>query len=161
MTNFKVGCTVPHGNCGLKFNPTVKLEKLRCIPQQFKILKSLWRGNRSLSLSFSVSVTTLILSIFLFHLFLICTFAFFSHHHPFSQTRTDTHSTERKSIRHTLCQTDSTFFTQFICHSNETATDRARPSSISSPKWRFSPKRVALNLCTLLNVQVSISCYIF
>lgn len=52
----------------------------------------------------------------------------------------DTHSSERKSIRHTGCQTDSTLFAQFICHSNETAMDLTSPLSISSLKWRFSPK---------------------
>lgn len=35
MTNLKGGCTVPHSSWGLKFNPAVKLEGLRCMSQQF------------------------------------------------------------------------------------------------------------------------------
>lgn len=35
MTNLKGGWTVPHRSWGLKFNPAVKLEGLRCMSQQF------------------------------------------------------------------------------------------------------------------------------
>lgn len=42
--------------------------------------------------------------------------------------------TDRKTIRHTRCQTDSTVFTLFICHINETASRKAL--SISSRRWR-------------------------
>lgn len=42
--------------------------------------------------------------------------------------------TDRKTIRHTRCQTDSTVFTLLICHINETASRKAL--SISSRRWR-------------------------
>lgn len=43
----------------------------------------------------------------------------FSQPHPLSHT----HIPRRASVRRTACQTDSTLFTQFICHSNETTVD--------------------------------------
>lgn len=51
MTNLQEGCAVPHGSWGLKFNSTVKLERQRCITQQFQIPRSLQGGNVSHSIS--------------------------------------------------------------------------------------------------------------
>lgn len=82
------------------------------------------------------SSSVLYFSPFYYILFLACSFPTLIHK--------DTHSTERKSIRCTACQTDSTLFTQFICHCNETTVDLSRPSSISSLKRTFSPKNETL-----------------
>lgn len=99
------------------------------------------------------SSSVLYFSPFYYILFLACSFPTLIHK--------DTHSTERKSIRCTACQTDSTLFTQFICHCNETTVDLSRPSSISSLKRNFSPKNETLQslfFSYLLFVQISTNC---
>lgn len=51
--------------------------------------------------------------------------------------------TEGTSFGRTARQTDSTLFTQFICHSNEATVDLTRSSSISPLKRSSGPKGAA------------------
>lgn len=112
--------------------------------------KSLERQSIYLSCALTVSLSYSPDTVFLFFSVFFFLTLMFSVSQTHTDLLTDTHYTERKSIHHSSCQTDSTLFTQFICHSNETAMAFARPSSTISFKWCFTPKGAASEFCFLI-----------